>query len=329
MTLIMHALFATVRRRDWVVSLATVIVIVRIAEVCHYHAIKVSEDEGLDAVSGSPSRIRFEMKESKQLKPLPVPAERIKTTVVMFIPSPIPWAKRREYVYHEFAKEGWRREQVVLLFVFGNRTTDTPPTKHLLATNVFVPCSDYGDAYDDTNDASSTTCKVYEGLRYIVARFEARYVWRGSDDAYVNLRYFFSSVMPTLPSSRLYFGRLRTAHKLTDDLLLSNQPRLASLFGLYQFGQYMVGSGYLLSFDVADFIGSLKIQPHLTWCEDVMVGMWLNPFQVTFMHSMQYIDQPGQLAKPGTDYVLIHRMRPDQWASIGRDGRLLHSFERT
>jgi hypothetical protein len=120
---------------------------------------------------------------------------------------------------------------------------------------------------------------------------------------------------------------LRTAHTIQDDLLLSNQPHLSALFGLYQFGQYMVGSGYLLSYDVADFIASLKIPPHITWCEDVMVGMWLNPFQfqITCMHSTQFIDQPGHLAASGVesvDYVLIHRMRPDQWARIDDNGRL-------
>jgi hypothetical protein len=78
----------------------------------------------------------------------------------------------------------------------------------------------------------------------------------------------------------------------------------------------------LLSLDVADFLASLKIPPHLTWCEDIMVGMWLNPFQITFMEFTQFIDQPGQLAATGVDYILIHGMRPDQWASIGQNGQL-------
>ncbi len=53
-----------------------------------------------------------------------------------------------------------------------------------------------------------------------------------------------------------------------------------------------------------------------------MVGMWLNPFQITFMEFTQFIDQPGQLAATGVDYILIHGMRPDQWASIGQNGQL-------
>jgi hypothetical protein len=94
------------------------------------------------------------------------------------------------------------------------------------------------------------------------------------------------------------------------------------LFGLHQFGQYMTGCGYLLSFDVADFIASFKTPPHLTWREDVMVDMWLDPFQITFMHSSQFVEQDKRPSGTGTDYILIHRMRHNQWERIAQTGKL-------
>ena len=309
---------------DKAVPLAVVVLIlVNLVAVIYY---PTDTDDPLEETSADPSRVHFQMTESKQLKPLPSLGRQFKTDVVMFVPSPIPWEERRQYVYNQFVKEGWTPSQVVLLFIFGSHTIETKMNVSLTnrppATNVFVPCRDFGDEPDSTDDTSSTTCKVYEAIRHIVSHYRAKYVWRGADDSYVNLRYFFVHLMPALPTSRLYFGRLRTARMINDDLRLSNQPHLSSLFGLYQFGQYMVGSGYLLSYDVADFIASLKIPPHLTWCEDVMVGMWLNPFQITFMHSSQFVDQPDRRAALGVDYVLIHRMRPDQWARIDDNGRL-------
>ena len=51
--------------------------------------------------------------------------EKFRTDVVMFIPSPVQWEDRRKYVYAHFEKEGWKREQVALLFVYGNRTGDS------------------------------------------------------------------------------------------------------------------------------------------------------------------------------------------------------------
>lgn len=251
--------------------------------------------------------------------------------VVMFIPSPMQWTDRRNAVYTQFAREKWTQDQVSLMFIIGDRSgeklADAVDTSNLteypLATNVIVRCRDYGDEFNSADDTSGTTCKVYEALKYIVANYEAKYVWRGADDSYVNLRYFFARVMPTIPTTRLFLGRLRRTDLPQTDLLLSLQPNLQKMLGIYQFGQYMHGMGFVFSYDVADFIASLKIPPHLTWCEDVMVGMWLLPFQIAFM---DYPDMHEPLqsgpAEPGKQYLLIHRMTPEQWGSIDNNGTL-------
>ena len=254
---------------------------------------------------------------------------KIRTDVVMFIPSPVPWEDRRRRVYRQVERERGRDEQVALLFVFGNRSGEglrgfvntSGVVRYPRATNVVVNCRDFGDEFDGIDDTSGTTCKVYKSMQYVASNYEARYVWRGADDSYVNLKYFFS-MMPTLPPARLFFGYLRKLNHVQWDLLLSRQPHLAALLGLRQFGQYMFGSGFVMSYDVVDFLASLKIPPHLTWCEDVMVGMWLNPFQVEFRHSPDIIDQQSGLASLGTVYLLIHRMLPEQWARIDSLGRL-------
>ena len=249
---------------------------------------------------------------------------KVQTKVVMFVPSPVPWEARRQHVHAQFEREGWNKSQAVLLFVFGNRSGDNlqdtlniSVVEYPQAVNVVVNCRDYGDEWNSADDSSGTTCKVYKSLKYIVANYVAQYVWRGADDSYVNLKYFFTFA---LPATRLYFGDLRTMNHLQPDLMLATQPELAGLYGLRQFGQYMYGSGYVLSFDVADFVASLKIPPHLTWCEDVMIGMWLNPFQIEFRHSPLWTDR--QYASLGVDYILIHRMLPEHWARLDGQGRL-------
>ena len=260
-----------------------------------------------------------------------IDAGKIETDVVMFVPSPVDWEERRCSVYTQFEREGWTRDKVSLLFIIGNASgaglEDSVDTSKIvqypLALNVIVNCRDYGDEFDNPDDTSGTTCKVYEALKYIAANYNAKYVWRGADDSYVNLRYFFSDVVPNIPTTRLYLGSLRRTDTVQHDLLLSRQPNLQKLFGIYQFGQYMYGMGFLLSFDVVDFVASLKIPPHLTWCEDVMVGMWLLPFQITFMDHPGFHEQNlyGQ-AELGKQYLLIHRMTRDQWNRIGDDGTL-------
>ena len=267
--------------------------------------------------------------------PLEEAAAKVATTVVMFVPTPVQWEDRRRNVYAQFAKEAWRKDQVVLLFIYGTRqgnnlseTVDTSGVvKYPLALNIMTECRDmdYGQEFNSPTDMSATTCKVYEAYKYIASQYETKYVWRGADDSYVNLRYFMR-LLPTLPRQRLFMGWLRRADTVHTDLLLERQPALQKLYGLYQFGQYMLGMGFVMSYDVAEFIGTLKIPPHLTWCEDVMVGMWLNPFQVSFMHHHGFHCQNVDFSAPaavGVDYLVVHRMKPHQWERIDTNGRFI------
>jgi hypothetical protein len=260
-------------------------------------------------------------------------SDKIKTDVVIFVPTPMQWGERRKYVYNQFVKEGWKHEQAILIFVFGSRDGEdltqsintSSIERYPLAVNLVTDCRDMdrGQEYNNPSDTSATTCKVYKALKHIGNAYEARYVWRGADDSYVNLRYFFAHVMHTIPTERLFMGRLRRADTIQDDLLLEKQPRLRELYGIYQFGQYMHGMGFLFSFDVVQFIAAFTITPHLTWCEDVMVGMWLNPFQITFMDRTDFLclnNFPNTL-QPDRDYLVVHYMTPKLWDSIGMDGR--------
>jgi hypothetical protein len=228
-----------------------------------------------------------EQKQQRGLVAASVPVPKFKTEVVMFIPTPVPWAHRRAQVHAQFAKEGWTDAQVVLLFVVGTLQEEEEASRQAIVSNlepyasakyVPVPCYDEGDRFDDPDDKSATTCKVYEALKHVAAHYEARFVWRGADDSYVNLPFFFK-MAHTLPAERLFYGRLRQATGLHEDLQLARQPRLQALFGMHQFGQYMFGMGYLLSYDVADFVGSLKIPPHLTWYQYLIFCLVISVWQ--------------------------------------------------
>ena len=246
---------------------------------------------------------------------------RATVDVVMFVPSPIQWEGRRRPILRQFLRENWGSSQAQLIFVLGTKTGDrlekdldtSVVQQHPGAVYLFTGCRDFGDERNNPNGTSSTTCKVYEACVHIAQRYDAKYVWRGSDDSYVNLKLFFR-LIPTLPKERLYMGFLRKAQEPMRDLLLEKQPKLAELFNLYQFGGYMGGAGYVLSGDVAEFIGTLEIPPHLTWCEDVMVGMWLNPFRIT---KLQILDIPGYASLPP---LLVHYMHTEWWYAIPEDG---------
>ena len=251
-------------------------------------------------------------------------ARKHETEVVMFVPCPMEWTRRRRFIVKQFLVERWTEQQVVLIFVFGTRTgprleqaLDTSQAELLPgARYIYTPCRDLGDELNNPNGTSSTTCKVYEACVHIAQHYTSKYVWRADSDAYMNLRLFFR-IMPQLPASRLFLGRYRDAsvYRKDDwDLQLSRQPLLQPLFGLAQFGGYMQGEGYVFSYDVAEFIGTLSIPPHQTWCEDVMVGMWLNPFRIT---KMDYTALPGSRSNPS---LLVHYMQDAWWDHIDENG---------
>ena len=263
--------------------------------------------------------------------------------IVVYIPTPIPWRDRRRLVLDQFRRE-LHLHSAHMIFALGTR--DGPALEFEVAgieaaqkeaaeeENVprirylFTGCRDYGDEPDNPNGTSATTCKVYEALRYIVALYDAnppRYVWRGADDAYVDLTVFRLRVIPALQSCRLFLGRLRFP-VLGSEPDLELQQGLYSLYGLRKFGKYMVGMGYCMTWDVARFIGAAAIPPRLTWCEDIAVSHWLLFYDVDFVDANEALADVRMVhadADPVPFFaekavLLAHRMSPAQWGALAR-----------
>lgn len=260
------------------------------------------------------------------------------TQVVVFVPSPVQWGDRRKFLYNHFVRDGWNSSHVILLFVIGSKTgsqleadvdtsmvaSEFPPRDNVV---YFIsPCRDFGDEENNANGTSSTTCKAYEACKFIAEQYVAQYVWRGAEDSYLNLKYFFK-IMPTLPSTRLYMGALRSVNGDSWDLLLNRQPAIQALLGIQQFGPYMFGMGYLFSYDVAAFIGAWAIPPRDLWCEDVMIGFWLRPFQIQWVDANQlgHIMCLRGALSPGISHTVLnmHYVQDQDWANIDNTGGIV------
>lgn len=201
---------------------------------------------------------------------------------------------------------------------------------------LFTECRDFGDELNNANGTSSTTCKVYEALRFIAHAYASnppRFVWRGADDAHLDLDVFRRYVAPTLQTCRLFLGRIRfpTPGEDADLELLPHQPNLYALYGTQKFGKYVLGMGFCMSWDVVRLIGAAPVPPRLTWCEDVMVGQWLLFYDVDFVDirklapnvGMHNADNEEELAwlhtaHPSYRILLMHRMNAMQWGALER-----------
>ena len=272
---------------------------------------------------------------SKHVEPINTDT-RFRCKVVIFVPSAIPWARRRFFVNRQFASEQWAADEVQLFWVVGTKTgpqleeTLNPSSifhePYMDHNNVLLTsCRDYGDEMNNPNGTSATTCKFYEAMRYIHKHYRADYVIRGADDAYLNTRYFLS-IAHEFPTERLWLGQQRTPTGSNGDLDLSNQPQLQKLFGMRHLSQnYMLGMGSIFTADIADLGGGWNIPPHLTWCEDVLVGTWLTLFAIQRVNRPDlFINRAGSSANTwpidGTygnlTTILVHYIEPEDWDHI-------------
>eukprot|EP01038_Epipyxis_sp_PR26KG_P009127 gene9127-12311_t len=282
--------------------------------------------------------------------------DKIKTRVVVYIPTPIRNHHRRKYFSkHIYKHNPYSPQDVIFLWIFGTKTgkelesdvdistvyQDNPhiPQKDI----IFTSCRDDGDEWDNANGTSSTTCKTYEAIKYIYQRYQAEYVWRGADDAYLNIQYFIQLLNEKVyPLERAWIGSLRPKHGYDIDLNPNSQPNLQKLFGLQSFSySYMLGIGFGMTYDIVQLISNWNIPPHQTWCEDVMLGMWLNIFQINKINEQFLIlNRPGSRHSPndfidnndnnhhenendvlyGVKILVLHRMEIMDWHHIDKDG---------
>ena len=268
--------------------------------------------------------------------------QRFKTRIVVFIPTKISSKKRRIPVNRQFAKENWSSSDVVIIWIIGTKSGKVLEKEldyaHIYeepfmnVQNVVVTnCRDDGDEWNNENGTSSTTCKFYEAQRYMYQHFDAEYAIRGADDAYLNIRKFWE-IEPSLPRNAMWLGHKRQVNTPPLDLSLNKQPRIQKLFGLDQFSvNYMLGMGFVFSWDIVQLIATWNIPPHLTWCEDVMIGMYLNIFQINRIHRPDlFVNRAGSIADQkyyyGTlgklDVILLHYIDSRDWATIDANGSI-------
>jgi hypothetical protein len=238
-----------------------------------------------------------------QVKPQKI--DKISTEVVVMMPSPVHWRNRRDPINKIYDQQQWPAHKVQFFYVLGSRENSDPNSLVNMSTlydemedykyfqNLRYYVSDCIDFKDDENNpkgVSGTSCKVFRGLQYVSNTYRNyKYVWRGADDAYINLQTFFFKVMPTLdknPNPAIYMGKL---FRNTEYNYLLNiglyKPYLRDSWHVSDFGDYMFGMGFLLSQPVVDMIAKWNIEPWQTWCEDVVVGEWLRPFQIDWIHA--------------------------------------------
>ena len=185
---------------------------------------------------------------------------------------------------------------------------------------VQVDCMDFFTDMRILTDQGGATCKVYESLKWASSRYDFDYVARVGDDAYFNARLFLSSGFTT---TRLYLGNLRRVQNGDSDLDLKVvYPEVDRDFGLRTPPDYMHGMGCIFTSDVVHHIATTVIPPRINFIEDVVVGLWVTPFQIEKQHSDLFQVRQALSIGPHPEMILVHYMRPIDWENIDEEGVL-------
>ncbi len=287
----------------------------------------------------------------RPLIPRKIDSRKIVTEVVVMMPSPIVWRHRRDLVSMAYHNQRWPGSKVQFLYVIGSK--DGPRLEvDLNLTDIYQEmnemsyfknlryfissCRDMGDELLNPNGTSGTSCKAYQGFKYAYDNYVSfKYVWRGADDAYINLQFFFHRVMPVLeeqPTSAIYMGLLRRNLFYEGDIHSGDmniwylKPHFREVWHTPDFGDYMLGMGFVLSAPVVELLAKWNIEPLQTWCEDVVVGEWLRPFQIKWINAEDYgwyVNQRETYdAIRCKNQLLVHYPQKEDFFNIDSKGRM-------
>jgi hypothetical protein len=239
--------------------------------------------------------------------------------LVMVVPNPWQWPARRRSLFEAFVATQRRAAGAFtakLIFVMGDDAVPAAATPEDAAARAhpdvafvtapgcpdldgWVPGAWDGERFPVAN--SSTTCKVLEGIAVATERFAFSYLARVGDDAYFRWDYFLRERAAALPRAGLYLGAINSIQRVFD--------HLRPVFGNGLFLPYATGQGWVLSQDVARYLGQgYRRTPRLRTAgpEDAAIALHLWPFDVTPLHSGDF-HGPRERACSASS-LLVHYM---------------------
>ncbi|KAI4338781.1 hypothetical protein MLD38_023794 [Melastoma candidum] len=192
--------------------------------------------------------------------------------------------------------------EIDVKFVFCNLTK---PEQRILIALEIQRFNDIVILNCTENMNSGKTHMYFSSLPRILPRLY-NYVMKADDDVYIRLEPLARSLAP-LPRSDLYYGFVIPCNSMNP------------------FVEYMSGMGYILSWDLVEWIADADIPEFYRYgSEDKMVAQWLkmgNKAKNRFTNKPAMYDYPGTNGRCSHELipetVAVHRLkRWDQWSRV-------------
>ncbi|XP_060851834.1 beta-1,3-galactosyltransferase 6-like [Rhopalosiphum padi] len=146
------------------------------------------------------------------------------------------------------------------------------------------------------------------------------YLLKCDDDSFVNVPLIVND-LEHMPKQRFYWGYFDGAAPIKD----SGKYKETGWIACNRYLPYALGGGYVLSKDLIIFI--VKNRDYLSFfaSEDVSVGAWLSPLNITRKHDRRFDTEWCTRGCQNT-YLVTHKVSPEMmrqyWSNIIQTGKL-------
>ena len=159
---------------------------------------------------------------------------------------------------------------------------------------------------DFVDEYASLTQKLLRSIHHVVQKYDFKYLFKGDDDTYIHLKPFLS-LLSRQSRRRLYWGyfvgnaRVKAKGKWEEN----------SWFLCDRYLPYARGGGYVISYDIANFISVNRDLLDSYLSEDVSMGVWLSALKVERRHERKF-NTEFRSRGCNNHYLVAHKTSVDQ-----------------
>jgi len=241
--------------------------------------------------------------------------------LVIAVPSHIAGREGRDWL----RKSWWNfePETTIKFFTIGN-VTGSPREKEIMRE-----VEEFGDVvilHDVDDGYYSLSRKVLKTIAYASANFPGAFLLKTDDDSWIHVPNLLSHLRKS-PHERFYEGFLKTDAEVETEGRWA-EKKWPSYFGKY-FLPYMFGGGYILSYDLVNYIAMAEPLLRVYTSEDVTIGAALANLDITATTSYDYktyiVPYTGCIGWPLVDHKVPGEAMVDMYWNFMKYGNACHN----
>nr|XP_012562500.2 beta-1,3-galactosyltransferase 6 [Hydra vulgaris] len=224
--------------------------------------------------------------------------------LVFVISSPSGFLRRKTIRETWLQSDIYSEKQVCRKFVVGTKNLSPVLIAELYSEqNINQDMLFLNDLVDSYH---SLTTKLLQTIIWVSNNIKSVYVMKVDDDSFVRLDILIEDLKKKSTLSRVYWGYFRgdsnvktTGEWAENNWILSDH-----------YLPYALGGGYLISYDLIEYLAAIHDMLQLYNSEDVSLGVWLAPLKLNRIHDIRF-DTEFKSRGCSNRHVVSHKQKPE------------------